>query len=206
MCTTNCRPDSDHAVRYDERFFSEGWFQNWDMLQHVLCGLLESDPKWRAILDYGCGPGIMIDLMNSRGRNYAGCDISPEARELYLRRFGKNPDKYHSSMSSLSDQPFDLLISFDVLEHMKDDEIAGLLDQIPLIPEILVNISRISNIPGHINIKSDRAWLLFFESRGWICEKGRTQALRVLYLRLRPSGGDLWHRNMFLLKRAAAPV
>jgi SAM-dependent methyltransferase len=206
MCNEDGRPLPEVPVRYDERFFSEDWFRNWDMLKHVLCGLLESNPNWRTILDYGCGPGIMIDLMNSRGLDYVGCDISPEARELYLRRFGKNPGKYHLSLSELSDRPFDLLICFDVFEHMRDEEIVGLLDRILLIPEILVKISRVRGIPGHINLKPDRAWIRFFESHGWTCERDRTEALRVQYLRLRPNGSDLWHRNMFLLKRAAKPA
>jgi len=206
MCGANGRQNPGQPVRYDDSFFSEGWFANWEALKHVLCGLLESEPKWRTILDYGCGPGVMIDLMNSRGLDYAGCDVSPEARELYLRRYGKNPEKYHSSMAALSGRRFDLLVSFDVLEHMRDEEIAGLLSRIPRIPEVLVNISRVRSIPGHVNLKPDRAWARFFESRGWHFEQERTRALRASYLRLRPDGGDLWHRNMFLFGRAADPA
>jgi SAM-dependent methyltransferase len=205
MCSTDGRPNPEQAVRYDGGFFSEGWFRNWDMLKHVLCNLLESDPKWRAIVDYGCGPGIMIDLMNSRGLDYLGCDVSPEARDLYLRHFGKNPEKYVSSIAALPDRTFDLLISFDVFEHMRDEEIAGLLDRIPCIPEILVNISRVRSIPGHVNLKPDRAWIRFFESHGWMLRRDGTEALRARYLRLRPDGSDLWHKNMFLFNRAAGP-
>jgi hypothetical protein len=148
----------------------------------------------------------MIDLMNSRGLEYLGCDVSPEARELYVRRFGKNPEKYHSSIAALSPRPFDLLVSFDVLEHMRDEEIAGLLKQIPRVSEMLVNISRVRSIPGHINLKPDRSWIRFFESHGWINERDRTDALRAHYLRLRPDGGDLWHKNMFLFSQAVKPV
>jgi SAM-dependent methyltransferase len=206
MCSADGQPQPEHAVRYDDSFFSEGWFRNWDMLKHVLCVLLESDRKWRTILDYGCGPGVMIDLMNSRGFDYIGCDVSPDARSLYLRRYGKNPEKYHSSMEALSDRTFDLLVSFDVLEHMQDEEIVSLLGRIPHIREILVNISRVRTIPGHTNLKADRSWIRFFESHGWIYERDRTETLRTRYLRLRPDGGDLWHKNMFLLKRAAEPA
>jgi hypothetical protein len=98
------------------------------------------------------------------------------------------------------------MVSFDVLEHMRDEEIAGLLERIPLIPEILVNISRVRSIPGHVNLKPDRAWMRFFESHGWIYSRDRTEALRSHYLRLRPDGGDLWHKNMFLFHRATDPA
>ncbi len=202
MDCSNSRPHPEGAVRYDDTFFSEGWFQNWEILKHVLCSLLESDTRWRSILDYGCGPGVMIDFMNMRGFDYVGCDVSPEAHELYLRRFGQRPEKYFSSIEALSRRKFDLLISFDVLEHMKDEEIAGLLHSIECVPEMLMNISRIRSIPGHINLKPDRAWIRFFESHGWIFQPDRIAALRIHYLRLRPDGGDLWHKNMFLFTSA----
>jgi SAM-dependent methyltransferase len=202
MCPDN-RPQPANPVRYDDIFFSEDWFRNWDILKYVLCGLLEADTRWKTILDYGCGPGVMIDWMNSRGVDYVGCDVSPEARELYLRRFGKNPERYCSSMEELSKQAFDLLVCFDVFEHMQDEEIVQLLNQVPRIPNLLVNISRVRGIPGHVNLKLDRAWISFFQSHGWIYEAERTETLRSYYLHLRPAGSDLWHKNMFLFKRSA---
>ena len=197
---------SDAGVRYGDNFFSEDWFKNWEILKLVLCGLIEAIPKWKRILDFGCGPGVMIDLMNARGHEYIGCEISPEARELYLRRYGKHPDKCFASLSELAGRPFDLMLSFAVLEHMKDGEIAHLLESIPQVPEALVNISRMRGIPGHINLKPDRSWIAFFESQGWAFQQDLTEALRAYYLLLRPDGGDLWHKNMFLLKRITKPV
>lgn len=204
--TSDNRSQNGRAVRYDEQFFSDGWFQNWETLKHVLSALLLSESRWRKILDYGCGPGVMIDFMNGCGIDYVGCDVSPEARRLYLERFGKNPAKYLSSIDTLPDVRFDVMISFDVLEHMRDEEIAGLLGQIPRIPEILVNISRVRSIPGHINLKGDRAWLHFFESLGWVFELDRTARLRGRYVQQRPDRGDLWHQNLFLFRRADPPT
>ena len=81
-------------VVYGDEFFTEDWFANWDTLKHVLAELLLSVPQWRSVFDFGCGPGIMIDHMNECGIRYVGFDPSVEARELYLHRFGKFPDKY----------------------------------------------------------------------------------------------------------------
>lgn len=190
-------------VRYDDTFFGDAWFRGWETLRDVLCELLQSERRWRSILDFGCGPGVMIDLMNARGVDYVGCDFSPEARTLYLQHYGGNPEKYVSSIESVQVRPFDLMVSFDVMEHMRDEEISVLLKQVADVPELLLNISRARSIPGHVNIKSDRAWIRFFGSQGWTFDAARTAGLRSRYLALRPGGSDEWHKNMFLFKRAA---
>ncbi len=190
--------------RYDESFFTERWFAGWRELAPVLARLLAHEPRWRSILDYGCGPGAMIDPMNAQGYDYAGCDVSPEARALYLRHYGRHPDRYVTALEAVSGRRFDVLLSFDVLEHMKDEEIAALLARCGAIPQALFNISRERHIPGHINIKADAAWVDFFAARQWRYERERTEALRALYLTLRPGGPDLWHKNLFLFSRTDA--
>ena len=49
-------------VKYDENFFSNDWFSNWKNLKFILKEIIEINTDWKTILDYGCGPGIMIDF------------------------------------------------------------------------------------------------------------------------------------------------
>lgn len=188
-------------VVYDDSFFKETWFREWDTLSVVLAALIESEPRWRSILDFGCGPGVMIDLMTARGLDYVGCDYSSEARQLYLTHYGRNPERYLSSLNEAVAKSNDLLLAFDVLEHMRDDEIAQLIEKAYPIPEFLFNISRTRGIPGHINIKSDRAWIRFMKKHGYRFEEIRTKRLRQFYSKLRPGAPDRWDRNMFLFSR-----
>ena len=188
-------------VVYDESFFKAAWFKEWETLSVVLCALLESEPRWRAILDFGCGPGVMIDMMTARGLDYVGCDYSSEARQLYLAHYGRNPERYLSSLDDALARDNDLLLAFDVLEHMRDNEIANLIEEANPIPELLFNISRTRGIPGHINIKSDRAWIRFMKEHGYRFEEARTQRLRQLYSKLRTGAPDRWDRNLFLFSR-----
>ena len=189
-------------VVYGDSFFREEWFQGWEELRHVLEQLVREGGHWHRVLDFGCGPGVMIDHMNAHGYDYIGCDYSEEARQLYLKRFGRHPDRYVSSLEAVSTSDFDVLLSFDVFEHMADERIVQILDASKVIPELFVNISRDWRTPGHINIKSDRAWLAFFERYGLnLCEE-MTSRLRLRYAQLRPSCQDRWDRNMFVLSRA----
>ncbi|MHB8742009.1 MAG: class I SAM-dependent methyltransferase [Sulfuricaulis sp.] len=190
------------AVVYGAGFFGDQWFQEWQALKDVLSRLIRSEPRWRTILDFGCGPGVMIDLMNDRGYEYFGCDSSTEARALYIKHYGKYPDRYLARLEDAGDRHADLLLSFDVLEHMRDEEIENLLAKTKKIPEVLVNISRQRGIPGHINIKPDRQWIAFFKSRGFSFADARTRELRKIYETLRPGCPDLWNKNLFLFERA----
>jgi len=188
-------------VVYGKSFFTDAWFNEWEKLSQVLAALVESEPKWRTILDFGCGPGVMIDLMTTHGLDYVGCDYSTDARQLYLEHYGQHPKRYISELDDAMGKQHDLLLSFDVLEHMRDDEIADLLDMIRSIPELLFNISRARGIPGHINIKSDRSWIKFMQEHGYRFEEARTRKLRDLYAQQRPGSPDQWDRNLFLFRR-----
>ncbi len=163
--------------------------------------LVREAGSWKRILDFGCGPGVMIDHMTERGFDYVGCDYSDVAHRLYLSRFGVYPQRYVSAMSAVNMVDFDVLLSFDVFEHMTDAEIIRVLDASKPIPELFLNISRDWRTPGHINLKSDRAWLSFFERHGLILNEALTKRLRRRYIELRPGCPDVWDRNMFVLSR-----
>ncbi|MBT8525956.1 class I SAM-dependent methyltransferase [Polynucleobacter paneuropaeus] len=188
-------------VVYDKTFFQDSWVSNWNELQFVLRALIKENRSWKKILDFGCGPGIMIDLMNDGDVQYKGCDYSVEARKLYLEWFGKNPDLYFQTIEEVILKEVDVLITFDVFEHMADQEIDLLLEKCKSIPNYLFNISRNRRIPGHINIKSDHAWLSFFKRHNLTLDDQNTNYLRNYYLKLRPNHQDLWHKNLFVLSK-----
>lgn len=190
------------SVKYDGEFFGQDWFDNWEQLKGVLGALIESR-GWKNVLDFGCGPAIMIDYMNDRGVNYWGCDYSREARDLYLKRFGRHPDRYVEQLSQSLTSGKDVFLAFDVFEHMSDQQIATLLEQIKSIPQLFLNISRAKSIPGHINLKLDERWIDFFQRHGYRFNGQATQDIRQRYLTLRPHGEDLWHKNMFIFERSS---
>jgi SAM-dependent methyltransferase len=188
-------------VSYDEDFFAQEWFDNWNGLKGLLAELLESDPAWRKIIDFGCGPGLMIDYMNERGKKYYGFEPSQKAKDLYFSHFGKNSDLYYSDLNLLKDMKFDLLVSFDVFEHMNDAQIHDSLRCFNQVPELLLNISRNKYIPGHINLKSDQGWIDFMNKQGYEFSIEKTQKIRNLYLQKRPQAQDLWNKNIFIFKK-----
>ena len=69
------------------------------------------------ILEIGCADGVFGTMVKSRmALHYAGIEISPDAAlaERNLDRIHRRP------AADLDDAPYDLLLSFHVLEHLQD--------------------------------------------------------------------------------------
>jgi len=188
-------------VKYDESFFSNNWFSNWKNLKFILKEIIEINNDWKTILDYGCGPGIMIDFMNDNGFKYFGYDSSSHAHQLYLEKFGKNSDKYLVNYEKIHDYNYDLCISFDVFEHMTDQQIIDSFSKIKNIRYFLFNISREKGIPGHINLKNDEEWVDLFYSIGLEFDEDLTINVRTKYITIKPDLTELWQKNIFVFKR-----
>ena len=92
--------------------------------------------------------------------------------------------------------------SFDVFEHMTDSEIEEVLNRLDGIKFLFLNISRSRFVPGHINLKSDRKWIQFFERNAFLFDAVRTQVARSKYASLKPDKADLWDQNLFIFKRS----
>lgn len=189
------------STMYGAGFFNDSWFFNWERLKCTLKDLIATIPKWHSILDFGCGPGVMIDLMNEAGYNYIGFDNSIAAKSLYIQNYGKYPDRFLLEMDQALDQPYDLFLAFDVFEHLTDDQIKDIISATEGIPDYFLNISRNRSTPGHINIKSDKKWINFLESTGLRLNDSMTDFLRKSYADLHSECPDLWNKNIFLFSK-----
>ena len=188
-------------VKYDSSFFRDEWFNNWESLKFVLEKLIHLTGDYSNVVDYGCGPGVMIDYMNNKGScNYYGYDNSIEAYELYKKKYGTNPEKYLKEKYELKSKSWDLFLSFDVLEHMNNFEIEELFVNNIIVKKLFLNISREKHIKGHINIKTDCEWIKYFEYLEFTFNEKETQNVRDYYLTLKPDGADKWNKNMFIFE------
>lgn len=98
--------------------------------QHVDIG------KMGSILDFGCGPGYMIGhLMDISAGNCYGLDFSKESVEQVNRRFKGRPGFGDAIFvktlpSSYKDASMNLVISVEVVEHLDNPQLAGMLQEI----------------------------------------------------------------------------
>ncbi len=87
-------------------------------------------PAGCSALDYGCGPGNLIEPLLDAGFRVAGLDSSPSTREAVRIRF-----EGHTGFNGVYDQEeinssglkFDAIIVAEVIEHLYDDQLDSLL-------------------------------------------------------------------------------
>lgn len=124
------------------------------------------------IIDYGCSVGFLIKGLEKTGcNNVVGFDISEWATNE-ARSIGCN-------IISSPEGEYELGFFLDVLEHMTDSQIITLFENLKVeniiarIPcaiesnptQFYLEVSRLDET--HINCKTDKAWLEFFQRLGY---------------------------------------
>ena len=94
--------------------------------------------KLSAILDYGCGPGFflgaLLDRLKADQKCY-GLDFSKRSVELVGKKFTGLPN-YGGTVwaenlpSHYQDESMDLVVSLDVVEHLDDEKLLGMVREI----------------------------------------------------------------------------
>jgi len=104
-------------------FFSSGAIYV-DNLFETIHNHIDRSFKPNSVLDFGCGTGRLVMPFAQRSEKVVGLDISKDileiARQNATKRNLKNIQFFHSddNLTAISDQKFDLINSFIVLQHI----------------------------------------------------------------------------------------
>jgi SAM-dependent methyltransferase len=83
-------------------------------------GLLGPDLR---VLEIGSGRGALLQALRGRGLNVVGVEISADRIAESVARFGPLPIRQiHGATLPFPDAAFDLVVSFDVFEHIPDSD------------------------------------------------------------------------------------
>ena len=94
--------------------------------------------KSSAILDYGSGPGFLLEVLLERLKSDQKCyglDFSRKSVELVERKFTGIPN-YGGTVwaenlpTRYQDESMDLVISLEVVEHLDDEKLLGMVKEI----------------------------------------------------------------------------
>jgi len=85
------------------------------------------------ILDYGCGVGYLLEHLCKYGNHVCGTDLSPESVDKVNARL-KGVDGFSGAytVETLQNEgrKFDAIVAIEIIEHLYDDQIDGMLTQI----------------------------------------------------------------------------
>ena len=114
-----------------EHYFTNRWGRE-------IVALLDHSVRLKGaeVLDYGCGPGYLIEHLLSAGAQVTGLEYSTNSVEAVERRYKGHPSwkgcKLASGegMDASWDQNFDVVCCIETLEHLPDDQLRIVLAQI----------------------------------------------------------------------------
>lgn len=93
-------------------------------------------PRGAHVLDYGCGPGFLLDHMLAAGWAVAGCEIAPEAFGAHARSLVGRPglDGLFTARELLdAGRRYDAIFLCEVIEHLDDAPLAETLANIRVL-------------------------------------------------------------------------
>lgn len=168
---------SEAHVAYTEGYTLEGRLEKYrDAIENIARSLGEP------IVDFGCGPGFIVEGLRRMGIDVQGVDISQEAIEV----LSPEPARRLLHRSTLTDLPFDdgqfeSGYSFHVLEHLTEEELDRAVAEISRVvqrklyliiptwdslqsPELF---NQIISDPTHRIIVNRDWWIEKFAQFGW---------------------------------------
>ena len=121
------------SVNITEEKLERNFNQNVDLQKKVVANLPQD--KEAKIIDLGCGYGTFLNALSKIGyKNLYGVEIGKEQNEFLNKRGFKVYNQDLVDFLKKTDEKFDCITLFDVLEHFKKDEIVEI---IPLLRQRL---------------------------------------------------------------------
>ena len=116
--------DEDFELKHFKLDTTYWWF---DARKHITFDLIRktSGDIYSKILDVGCGGGILIKFLKENGfKDIYGIDISNKAIKICKKRGIKNVFIGDCTKMRFDKNMFDIIIAGDILEHIKNEDIA----------------------------------------------------------------------------------
>jgi len=103
----------------------------WHSAKLRLLDHLEVTHSTQIALDAGCGSGVVSHYLAGKCRKVVGIDASEEAIKFATTKFGSLTLSFMNLnlQAASSVGKFDLIVCFEVLEHLEPTEVQGVLDE-----------------------------------------------------------------------------
>jgi len=167
-----------------ERFIPEHWRGQLVHAEHVARYRLAAQlAEGRRVLDVACGEGYGGALMATAGaRSVTGVDVDPATVEHVRERHGLDAQVGDIRELAFDDGAFDLVVSFETIEHVEDPERS--LDQ----------LARVRAPGGHVLISTPNAGEYLVDNEFHVREFGHDEFVALLRERF-PSVRVLYQHN-----------
>lgn len=112
-----------HGITYRMRAMTKVFCRHSECIESSLREISERYPEKRMICDVGCGDGTRTVLFERDGRTIYGVDRVNWLSEGVKGKIILKQEDFINSTTSFGDKFFDIVLSFDVIEHLPEPTI-----------------------------------------------------------------------------------
>jgi len=130
--------------------------------------------RGKKLIEFGCATGAAANLLADYGFNVSSTDVSKYAVNLAARNYSDIKFSVHDMQKQFTkERNFDVACAFDVVEHLKDPEMALRNTYKVLKPGGAIILTtpndykHMSNDPTHINVKRPSEWMRIIKKIGF---------------------------------------
>lgn len=159
---------------YDARYFADytgmpyGRYEHWtrffgDIADHIVSGI-----QPRRVLDAGCALGLLVEALRARGVDAEGVDLSSYAIANVFEPI--KPFCRHGSIADDFGSRYDLIVSFEVVEHLPAREgEAAVANMCRHADDVLLSSTPFHHHrePSHVNVQPPEYWAELFARHGF---------------------------------------
>jgi len=168
--------------------YSESYFQDIERLEadsvvHMGDWInTHLDPD--TVIDVGCGPGHLMKVLEERGVDVFGVDISTAAIRR-TREKGLDVAEFDLRVSSkLPGIPYNVAVCCEVAEHLESqyaDELVRKLTE--AAPIVFMTAAEPDGAPGlfHVNEQEHEYWIALMEEHGYLLDNELTSSARSAF-------------------------
>lgn len=87
------------------------------------------------IIDYGCGPGFLLEKLLNKGHACEGAEFSTKTIDVVNKKLSGNPDfkgvtLLHDQYDQLDNDTYDMVFFIETIEHIIDDELVKAIGEL----------------------------------------------------------------------------
>lgn len=110
--------DSEYWDKKEDSFSKEKIYEKYDWeqlkwLERIGLNIFRD----KVVLDFGCGHGTFLDLVSTISKKSLGIE---KDKRLFLEFYEDKPYEIYETLVDIEDNSIDLIVSFDVIEHLQE--------------------------------------------------------------------------------------